>query len=205
MKKIYSVLLLTVMTVCMKATSYTVTINGFTYSPATLSVLVGDVVTIQANGTHPLAEVTQSTWNANQNTPSGTGFGTKTTNYTFTVTTASDIYYVCTAHAGMGMKGMITVSSTSINEQDASISSVSIFPNPAKDKFSVKYNSEDSNVILKLYSICGQEVESLVFKKETIAGVSTINVDLQNKVPAGVYFLQLTSNAKKVTRKIIID
>ncbi len=205
MKKIYSLLLLTVMTLSMNATSYTVTISGLTYSPPTLTVTIGDVVTINASGNHPLAEVTQATWNANGNTASGTGFGTKTTNYTFTVTTASDIYYVCTIHASMGMKGMITVSTTGINEQDASLSSVSIFPNPAKDKFSVKFNSGDSNISVKLYSICGQEIEALSFRKETNAGFTSLTFDLENKVPAGVYFLQLTSNSKKVTKKVIID
>lgn len=205
MKKIYFLFFIAVLSLGMKATSYTVSISGFSYSPSTLNVTIGDVITIQASGNHPLAEVTQATWNANGNTPSGTGFGTKTSNYTFTVTTAGDIYYVCTAHAGSGMKGMITVAITGINEQDMNASSINVFPNPAKDKFTVKFNSADNNTTLKLYSICGQEIESLVFKKETISGVCTINVDLQNKVPAGVYFLQLTSSTKKVTRKVIID
>ncbi|MCD6018022.1 MAG: hypothetical protein K0S53_1143 [Bacteroidetes bacterium] len=205
MKKIYSLLFLAVLSLGMKATSYTVAIVGTTYAPASLTVTIGDVVTIEANGSHPLVEVTQTTWNANGNSPSGTGFGTKTSNYTFTVTTTNTIYYVCQFHAVMGMKGMITVSSTGVNEQDMNSSNVVVFPNPAKDKFTVKLNSSDNNITAKLYSICGQEMESLVFKKETISGVSTINVDLQNKVPAGVYFLQITSNSKKVTKKVIID
>lgn len=206
MKKIYSVIFIALLSLGMKATSYTVAISGFAYSPATLTVTIGDIVTIQASGNHPLAEVSQTTWAAQGTSTLSTGFGTKTTNYTFTVTTASDIYYVCTAHVGsMNMKGMIVVSTTGINEQDASLNSVSIFPNPAKDKFSVKFNSSDSNISVKLYSICGQEIEALSFRKETNAGFTSLNFDLENKVPAGVYFLQLTSNSKKVTKKIIID
>lgn len=204
MKKIYSLLFLAVFSLGMKATSYTVAISGTTYVPATLTVTIGDVVTINASGTHPLAEVSQTTWNANGTATLSTGFGNKSSNYTFTITSATDIYYVCTNHVGLGMKGMISVISTGINEQDLNASNVSVFPNPAKDKFAVKFNSGD-NVSVKLYSICGQEIESLVFKKETVSGVCTINVDLQNKVPAGVYFLQLTFNSKKVTKKIIID
>ena len=57
MKKIYSYILFTILAVSMKATSYTVSISGFAYSPSTLTVTVGDVVTISASGTHPLAEV----------------------------------------------------------------------------------------------------------------------------------------------------
>ena len=53
MKKIYSVILLSIFAISMKATSYTITISGFAYTPSTLNVLVGDVVTISASGNHP--------------------------------------------------------------------------------------------------------------------------------------------------------
>lgn len=207
MKKIYSVLLLSILAISMKATSYTVTISGFAYSPATLNVLVGDVVTISASGSHPLAEVSQTTWNANGTSTLSTGFGTKTSAYTFTITAATNIYYVCTNHvASMQMKGQIVVSPVGIKEQNESIGSISLFPNPAKDQFSVKFNSTDNgNVTAKIYSICGQEIESLVVNKEFNAGVTTLNFDLQNRIPAGVYFVQLNYNSKKITRKLIID
>lgn len=206
MKKIYTILLLTIATVCMKATSYTITTSGFSYSPSTLTVTVGDVVTIAASGTHPLAEVSLNTWTANGTATLSTGFGNKTSAYTFTITSATDIYYVCTNHVSMGMKGMITVSTVGVKEQYDVIGNVTMFPNPAKDKFSVKFNStENGTVTAKIYSICGQEVESLVLNKEFNAGVTTLNFDLQNRIPAGVYFVQLNYNSKKVTKKIIID
>jgi len=206
MKKIYSVLLLSILAISMKATSYTVTISGFSYSPATLTVSVGDVVTIAASGSHPLAEVSQTTWNANGTATLSTGFGTKTSSYTFTITSASDIYYVCTNHVTMGMKGMITVSSVGVKEQANQISGISVFPNPAKNQFSVKFNSsENGNVIVKLYSICGQEIESLTVNKEFFVGTTTLNFDLQNHIPAGVYFVQLNYNSKKITKKLIIE
>lgn len=206
MKKIYSILLFSILAISMKATSYTVTISGFAYSPATLTVSVGDVVTISASGTHPLAEVSQTTWNANGTATVSTGFGNKSSDYTFTITSATNIYYVCTNHVSMGMKGMITVSTVGVKEQNDLISNISMFPNPAKDKFSVKFNSTESgNVTAKLYSVCGQEVESLVANKEFGAGVTTLNFDLQNNIPAGIYFVQLNYNSKKVIRKLIID
>lgn len=206
MKKIYTILFLTIATVCMKATSYTITTVGTTYSPNTLTVSIGDVVTISANANHPLAEVSQTTWNANGTATLSTGFGNKTSNYTFTVSTANDIYYVCTNHVGMGMKGMITVSTVGVKEQTEAIANVSIFPNPAKNQFSVRFNSvENGNVTAKLYSICGQEIETIEINKEYNLGVTTLNIDLQNNIPAGVYFIQLNYNSKKTTRKLIID
>ncbi|MDF2450031.1 MAG: hypothetical protein K0R26_2535 [Bacteroidota bacterium] len=204
MKKIYSLLFLALLSLGMNATSYTVSIAGTSYSPATLTVSIGDVVTIQANPSHPLVEVTQATWASNSNTPSGTGFGTKTSNYTFTVTSANTIYYVCQLHVGMGMKGMITVGTTGIYEA-STMSHVEVFPNPAKDHFTVKFNSSDNAVNIKLYSICGQEMEGFSVKKDITGGITTIHVELNNNIPAGVYFLQLSSNSKKITRKLIID
>lgn len=206
MKKIYSVLLLSILAIGMKATSYTITTSGFSYSPATLTVTVGDVVTISASGSHPLAEVSQATWNAAGTATLSTGFGNKTSAYTFTITSANDIYYVCTNHVSMGMKGMITVSTVGVKEVTDAVSNISLFPNPAKNQFSVKFNSTDNgNVSAKIYSICGQEIESLVMNKEFNSGVTTLNFDLQNRIPAGVYFVQLNYNSKKVTRKLIID
>ncbi len=206
MKKIYSVILLSILAISMKATSYTITTVGTTYSPASLNALVGDVITISASGSHPLAEVSQTTWNANGTATLSTGFGNKTSNYTFTITAPTNIYYVCTNHVGMGMKGMITVGVVGVKEETEAISNISLFPNPAKNQFSVKFNSADNgNVTAKIYSICGQEIESFVMNKEFNAGLTTLNFDLQNLIPAGVYFVQLNYNSKKVTRKLIID
>ena len=207
MKKIYTILLLTIATVCLKATSYTITTSGFTYSPPTLTVTVGDVVTIVANGTHPLAEVSQTTWMANGTATLSTGFGNKSANYTFTISSTNSIYYVCTNHVGSGMKGQITVASTTgINEQYNAIGTISLFPNPAKDKFSVKFNSTENGIVsTKLYSVCGQEIESIIADKDFTTGANTLNFEIQKNIPSGVYFIQLDFNSKKIVRKLIID
>ncbi len=208
MKKIYTILLLTMATVCVKATSYTITTVGTTYSPNTLTVTVGDVVTIAASGTHPLAEVSQTTWMANGTTTLSSGFGNKSSNYTFTITSTTSIYYVCVNHvASMQMKGQITVaSSTSINEQNNAIGTISLFPNPAKDRFSVKFNSTESGIVsAKLYSVCGQEIEAIISDKDFTVGANMLNFELQKNISSGVYFIQLDFNSKKIVRKLIID
>lgn len=207
MKKIYSILLLSMTTLCMNATSYTITTVGFAYSTPTLNVSVGDIVTISASGTHPLAEVSQTTWNANGTATLSTGFGNKTSDYTFTITSTTSIYYVCVNHvSSMGMKGQINVSTVSINEQAEIFGNINIFPNPAKDNFSVNFNSlENGNVTVKLYSLCGQEIESLILNKEFYSGINTLNLKLQNTITAGVYFVELNYNSKKVISKLMID
>lgn len=194
-------------TFCMNATSYTITTVGTAYSPATLNVAIGDVVTISASNTHPLAEVNQTTWNANGTATLSTGFGNKTSNYTFTITATTTIYYVCTNHvSSMGMKGQINVSTVSINEQTEVFGNINVFPNPAKNNFSVTFNaSENGSVSVKLYSLCGNEIESFILNKEFYSGVNTLNLKLQNTITSGVYFIELNYNSKKIISKLMID
>jgi hypothetical protein len=64
MNKFYFTLVLILSVFITKATTYTVNINGLSYSQSTLTVYIGDVITIQANSSHPLIEVDQATWTA---------------------------------------------------------------------------------------------------------------------------------------------
>lgn len=206
MKKIYSTLLLLILTVCLKATSFTVTIVGSTYSPATLTVTVGDIVTIQASGVHPLIEVSEANWTANSTATLSGGFGIKTSTYTFTVATTNTIYYMCQNHGPSGMKGQIIVSSTGLSEQNNSIGNISLFPNPAKEKISIKFKSAETGMLTaKLYSVCGQEVQSLISNKDIYSGDNTFTFELQNTIPPGVYFIQLNYNSKTIVRKLIVQ
>lgn len=206
MKKIYSTLLLLILAISLKATSYSVTIVGTTYSPATLTVTVGDVVTISASSFHPLSEVSQANWTAGNTATLSTGFGTKTSAYTFTITSSNTIYYMCQNHGPNGMKGQINIVTVGLNEQNNVIGNISLFPNPAKDKFTIKFNSTENVVVTaKLYSICGQEIESLVTNKEFNAGFNSVNFELQGIIPSGIYFVQLNYNSKKIVRKLIIN
>lgn len=206
MKTIYSTLLLTILTVCLKAASFTVTIIGTTYSPSALTVSVGDVVTIEASNLHPLTEVSQATWNANGNTVLSSGFGIKTSNYTFTITSVNTIYYVCQVHASSGMKGQIIVSSASTKEQNTIITNINLLPNPAKERVSVKFKSSENGLLtIKMYSVCGQEVQSLLLNKEFYSGDNSFIIELQNSISAGIYLAEFNFNSRKIVKKIIIE
>jgi len=61
----------------MNAATFSVNISGFSYSPASLTVAVGDVITIQASGTHPLVQVDGATWNAGGTSSVTGGWGVK--------------------------------------------------------------------------------------------------------------------------------
>jgi plastocyanin len=176
------------------AATINITISGFTYSPSSVNAVVGDVVTIQASTFHPLVQVDQSTWTANGTTPVSGGWGTQTANYTFTITTVADIYYVCGNHAGSGMKGMIAVTAAGISQVTATAYSISLFPNPVTaGEFTVRaegYTGGNGKILL--YNEAGQLLETYA-----LTGVST---PIRTKLPSGAYFYTVMIGSEEVHR-----
>jgi plastocyanin len=205
MKKIYLTLLAIVAFAAVKAATYTITISGFTYSPPTLTVNLGDVVTIQASATHPLNQVSAATWSAAGSTTLTGGWGSLTSNYTFTASTVSDIYYVCQVHVGMGMKGIVTVQNpTGIAQNALSFQNLNVFPNPAKEKITVTLSSDKAtSATFKLFSITGAEVATLMLNQNLIVGENKIELALPS-LSNGNYILEISSDAKKTSKKITV-
>jgi plastocyanin len=205
MKKFYIFALSCLAFTFANAASFTVTIVGNTYSPATLTVSIGDVVTIQANSTHPLVEVDQTTWNNNQSTPKAGGFGPVTADYTFTVSTTNTIYYVCTAHVSMGMKGMITVSAAGIASHSNFLQELNLFPNPAQSEMKMKFNlTEPSLISIKLTSVSGSETVQLINNLKLSEGKHEYGFDLLT-LPSGNYICEIRSGKEKITRPVLIS
>ena len=94
---------LLVSTIVAAQTTHTISTVGTTFSPNLVNAVVGDEIQLSIGSPH-----------------------------TFTLTEAGTIWYVCTPHADMGMKGRIIVSTnTGVNDQLAT--SISLAPNPAMD------------------------------------------------------------------------
>ncbi len=83
----------------------------------------------------------------------------------------------------------------SINE--LSENSISVFPNPTKNKLNVQFDEIINNASYKLIDITGREVIS-----SSVNGVNSLNLDLSNQ-NNGVYFLTITIDNKVITKKII--
>lgn len=90
------------------ATTWTITNSGNTFSPASITITVGDTVSFQLAGSHNAQEVSQATYNANSNAPI-IGFQTAFGGGLVTGLAVGTHYYVCDPHASMGMKGIINV------------------------------------------------------------------------------------------------
>lgn len=200
MKKIYTILfafcIFSINSVF--GTSYTINISGLTYTPATLNVVVGDEVTIQASGIHPLVQVSEATWNASGSTQLSGGFGTETSDYTFTVSSVDDIYYVCANHVSSGMKGKIIVSATTGIVDAARGVSLQVFPNPVvKGDFMVKGNGQTlENTKLEIFNISGQLVRSLNLKGE--------EAKLHATLADGVYSVIISKDDKAILRERLV-
>ncbi len=181
------------------ATNITIVTSGFTYSPSTVTGAVGDVVTISASTTHPLVQVDLTNWTANTPTPMGGGWGTKTANYTFTITVTQDIYYMCANHGANGMKGKILVPSVGIMQATAAAYNISVYPNPVVNgEFTIKAegnNFTDGKVMV--YNEEGKLVETHI-----LSGVST---PIKTKLPSGVYFYAvLIGNTEMKRAKFLV-
>lgn len=207
MKKIYLTLLAIAAFAGIKAASYTITTTpNNAYSPATLTVNVGDVVTIMGSGTHPTAQVDQTTWNANGTATVSGGWGVQSSAYTFTATTPGDIYYVCTVHVSMGMKGMIAVMPINGVVQNAlSLQSVNVFPNPASEQMNISIvSAENLSAAFTLYTVIGQKAAVLSEKTALNAGENTVKLLLPSGLSNGNYVLEVSSDSKKTVKKIIV-
>lgn len=203
MKKIYSFLFAALLYVGANATSYTISVSGTSYSPNTLTVSIGDVVTIEASASHPLVQVDNTVWTANGTTSLSTGWGETTANHTFTITNTNTIYYVCKNHVSMGMKGQIVVSSTRLNDITSSITEMNIFPVPAKESININYNLKESGkVSVGLYALNGALVAELMNQQQS-AGAKQNNLSLP-QVSAGAYFLEINFNGARLKQQQII-
>ncbi len=112
MKKVLSALLLVISSVSGAfATIWDVTNSGFTFLPANITITQGDTVRFTLQASHNAVEVSQTTYNANGATPLGGGFSVSfgAAGELVTGLGTGVHYYVCSNHAGSGMKGTITV------------------------------------------------------------------------------------------------
>ncbi|MCF8258804.1 MAG: T9SS type A sorting domain-containing protein [Flavobacteriales bacterium] len=196
MKKfLLSIAMLTLAAGHVSAETHVITISGTTYTPALVDAVVGDEVTISASGSHPLVQVSQATWDASGNTPLAGGWGSLTTAHTFTITADEDIYFVCSNHVGMGMKGRITVSIATGVDGPEEVAALHVYPNPVTDGRVNFTNGADlpDGSILELYGANGQMVTSALVRGRS-ASIGT-------SLTPGIYTGVVLCDGKAVLRQ----
>ncbi|MFN8206926.1 MAG: T9SS type A sorting domain-containing protein [Bacteroidales bacterium] len=205
MKKTVTILTVLLISVGAFATNYTIAISGNTYSPAELTVKVGDQVTIKANGYHPLRQVDELTWAMNGSTALSGGWGTTSTDYTFTVNSVGTIYFICTAHIHLSMKGKIIVeAATDVADVKAEKEQLTIFPSPAQTQASFTFNPEHNGLLTaSIYNMTGQ-VEKEIYR-EIVRSAEPVKVQFSvAELPSGIYFLVLSDEQQRYTRRFAV-
>lgn len=182
----------------------TITNSGTTFSPGTITINLGDDVNFSISNTHNAVEVSQATYNANGTTPLSGGFSVPFGGGTVPADklTPGIHYYVCTPHAGFGMKGTITVLDLTEIADNTTKSGISIFPNPSNGSFQLKLDNSLSakKYDLGIYSLKGEKV----YAQPNIQQKNLTDIEISD-LPKGVYIVRLYGSKENYYRKIVIQ
>ncbi|NOQ27714.1 MAG: T9SS type A sorting domain-containing protein [Bacteroidales bacterium] len=174
-------------------TTHTISISGLSFSPSSLNISVGDKVQFNGSSSHPIAEVSEETWNANSNTPLAGGFsfpsglGEKTFNMVGTY------YYICENHYSSGMKGKITVSAVTALEDIPESIELKIFPNPLdKDYLTISLNRNPiSTLEITIFDITGSskivksnnlDKDQIIDCSDLLSGIYIVQINMDNNI-----------------------
>ncbi|MBK5284649.1 MAG: hypothetical protein JJE25_04550, partial [Bacteroidia bacterium] len=152
-------------------TNITIADAGFTFSPSTVTINLGDSVNFAIASAHNAAEVSQTTWNTNGNTQLPGGFSTPFGGGLVLPAnlTVGTHWYVCQAHASSGMKGIIIVQNTAgIATGPAAASLYLNTANPVTQELQVTYSiPKTTRLSIRVYNIIGIEVSAFVSASQT--------------------------------------
>jgi plastocyanin len=192
-----TVILLAASNLCAQVT-HTVQADGFAYSPATLTINIGDSVHFDVGASHPTREVSQATWNDNGTTLLQGGFDFAGGVGTVGFPDAGTFYYVCTVHVGLGMKGKITVQTAtpvnSVYEDD-----FTLYPDPlTSNELTIQLNRPLGNTNFQVFDLSG----SLRLSVQPTTAGNTIQLDC-SALRSGVYLLKITTPDGVLKRKFV--
>jgi plastocyanin len=195
MKKLYSLIIISIFFLSaakLNAATIPVTIQSFSFSPATFTAVVGDdIVFTLINGTHSV--VSTSVPGGASAMASGTMTTTSNTTYTYTVAFSGTYTFKCGFHSSM--VGGFTASALGVVDPSLNLLT-SVYPSPFKEKVTVKYNGIES---IEFMDIVGEKIKTI----EMVSNEGKLEVDFDN-LPAGVYFYRTYKDGVVFeTRKIV--
>lgn len=94
--------------------------------------------------------------------------------------------------------------SVNVEELEASIQAVSLYPNPSNGVVNVNYVlTTAQNVRISLFNLVGEEV-AILANNFQVAGEHRVQSDF-SELASGIYLLQMQNQAGQITRRLIID
>jgi plastocyanin len=197
MKKIYSLIIAsTFAAFTMNAATINVSVGATpnSFTPSSFTAAIGDQViwTWAGGGTHNV------TSNASSVPAGAVVFASPTQasgTYSYTIAVAGSYGYACSLHFSSGMVASFTVSATSIADPRVDLLTTA-YPNPFKDKLTIKYNGIQS---IELINIVGDKIRTF----ELDAVETKTELDLSD-LSAGVYFIRTYSEGNIVETKKVV-
>lgn len=175
------------------------TTGNLTYDPSDLTITVGDTVSFQASGFHPLREVTEATWNANENTAKANGFSC-TSSCKIPFPEAGVFYYVCVNHVGSVMKGKLTVEAPSgILSITSKTSGFQLYPNPTQSLFTMQFANPTLVQSVEVFDAQGNRVAA----EAVNASLAQHTMNLAH-LQGGLYQVVITTAEKKMVEKLMV-
>jgi plastocyanin len=182
-------------------TIHTVKESGFTFDPATLTINAGESVKFEGTASHPIQEVSKTTWDNNGITPLENGFAFSTGSGTVNFPLPGTYYYVCTAHvASQGMKGKIIVLAPSAVEENPSSDNYSIYPVPLTgNELTVTLKDPvQKSVSFEIYDLAGNL--KLSAHNESVSNQYLIDC---SSLPKGMFLMKLKADGEEFFSKVL--
>lgn len=138
------------------ATTHIIKQTGFSFSPSSLTVTVGDVIRWEWTGGE---HTTTSKVIPNDAAAWDSPLTAANNSFEYTVTVAGVYNYVCTPHESMGMKGSFTATIASAINENTSLFIFNIHPNPASSFINIASSALDGEVVLS--DILGKTIRTI--------------------------------------------
>jgi plastocyanin len=175
---------------------------GFTYSPNSLNVLVGDTVKWEGDfNMHPLSSTSVPAGAPSFHNGSGSAFA-------YPVKIAGTYHYQCDNHFSFGMIGSFVAATTGVEEkqtfrQPGSFQLEQNFPNPFNSSTVIGFSLPVSQrVLLKVFSIAGQYITTLI-DGNLPAGSFRVHFD-GNALASGMYYYRLVTELYADTKQFVL-
>jgi hypothetical protein len=85
---------------------------------------------------------------------------------------------------------------TSVGVSEKESNSFTVYPNPNNGQFVVKHNKNISSI--RVYNVMGQ----VVFQN---TAVNAQQFAFNNELNRGLYFVEMISNGKKITQRVVVE
>jgi hypothetical protein len=90
--------------------------------------------------------------------------------------------------------------SLGVNDHELSENNISLFPNPATDKFTIKNNTNINLVSVVIVDIKGSIIQKIDLSNQT----SDKTIEIQNYA-SGVYFVRINSETNSIVKRIVVS